>query len=381
MNSISKICTRYFECLITITGNLTNILESKLLPDPRGTYVVRRLARIVPLVILLNVAPASFPLAQQNVVEFEAVMHRLDRLDRDMSGVQRRLGVEGEANIAARSTGNVESIYSVLAHQELRLNEIEEQLFALTGQFERTQHNLGLVLDRMNSLSEEVMARFDGIEGHLSALRVGRSAPTLSANGPIVETAPVVRSDVGDGNSRPVAVDQDPNVEHYETMGVLGEISSEGKAEKGGRENVVAAVMLSVDQNPNSSLTPEESYDAAYQLLRRADYGQAELALRVFIENYPDHELSGNAFYWLGETFYVRDDYENAKRAFAQGYKKFPTGPKAPDILLKLGMSFRGAMDDANACVIFKELNDDHPNAPAVIITRLEQERAKAGCQ
>ena len=128
-------------------------------------------------------------------------------------------------------------------------------------------------------------------------------------------------------------------------------------------------------------MTPEESYDAAYQLLRRADYGQAELALRVFIENYPDHELSGNAFYWLGETFYVRDDYENAKRAFAQGYKKFPTGPKAPDILLKLGMSFRGAMDDANACVIFKELNDDHPNAPAVIITRLEQERAKAGCQ
>ncbi|HHZ66935.1 MAG TPA: hypothetical protein EYN52_03340, partial [Alphaproteobacteria bacterium] len=94
--------------MITITGNLTNILESKLLPDPRGTYVVRRLARIVPLVMLLNVAPASFPLAQQNVVEFEAVMHRLDRLDRDMSGVQRRLGVEGEANIAARSTGNVE---------------------------------------------------------------------------------------------------------------------------------------------------------------------------------------------------------------------------------------------------------------------------------
>ena len=72
---------------------------------------------------------------------------------------------------------------------------------------------------------------------------------------------------------------------------------------------------------------------------------------------------------------------ENAKIAFAHGYKKFPTGPKAPDILLKLGMSFRGAMDDANACVIFKELNDDHPNAPAVIITRLEQERAKAGCQ
>ncbi|MFP6717673.1 MAG: hypothetical protein VCB82_09265, partial [Alphaproteobacteria bacterium] len=92
---------------------MTNILEIKVLPGLRGIYVVRRLARIVPLVMLLNLAPASFSLAQQNVVEFEAVMHRLDRLDRDMSGIQHRLGVEGDANIGARSTGNVESIYTV----------------------------------------------------------------------------------------------------------------------------------------------------------------------------------------------------------------------------------------------------------------------------
>ena len=99
------------------------------------------------------------------------------------------------------------------------------------------------------------------------------------------------------------------------------------------------------------------------------------------IEKYPDHELAGNAFYWLGETFYVRDDYEQAAVAFARGYKNFPAGSKAPDNLLKLGISFRGMNQNAEACHTFAKLKLDHSDAPAVIIVRLEQERAKAGCQ
>ena len=350
----------------------------RVLPDLRDTIVIARAALIILLSMILNVVPTSVSLAQD--MNLEILTHRLDRLDLDISGIQRRLASQEKSSISVRPTENVGSTYSVSAQQESRLNELEEQLRKLTGKIEQTQHDLDTALDRMSGLSEEVMARFDGMEGQLSALRVSQSAPTLPIDGAIVEAAPVVRSDAGDRNSRSVAVDQDPNVEHYETMGVLGEISSERKVERGGSENVAAAVMSSVDTNPSSSITPEKSYDAAYQLLRRADYRQAELALRVFIENYPNHELAGNAFYWLGETFYVRNDYEQAAVAFARGYKNFPTGVKAPDNLLKLGISFRGMNQNAEACHTFAKLKLDHSNAPAVIITRLEQERAKAGC-
>ena len=111
-------------------------------------------------------------------------------------------------------------------------------------------------------------------------------------------------------------------------MGVLGEISSD--ADVGTEQSeVTAAVMPSVDQQAVASVGPEESYDEAYHLLARAEYSKAEQALRLFIKTYPDHQLTGNAFYWLGETFYVRNHYKRAAIAFARGYKSFPSGAKA----------------------------------------------------
>ena len=60
-------------------------------------------------------------------------------------------------------------------------------------------------------------------------------------------------------------------------------------------------------------------------------------------QRYPNDPLAGNAQYWLGETYYVRKDYKNAAAAFAEGYQKYPKGPKAADDLLKLGMSLGNA--------------------------------------
>ena len=51
------------------------------------------------------------------------------------------------------------------------------------------------------------------------------------------------------------------------------------------------------------------------------------------------HKLAGNAQYWLGETHYVRRDYKAAATAFLNGYTTFENSPKAPDSLLKLGMT------------------------------------------
>ena len=348
-----------------------------MLPDHRAAFFVGRAALTASCLLLLSLFPATTSLAQDT--DLEALIHRLDRLDLDISGIQRRLASEIDATTDDRSMQTEQTILSVPTQQETRLNELEEQLRTLTGEIEQTQHSLDQAMDRMSSLSEDVMSRFEAIDGDLSSLReqsVQALSPGVPAVGPTVSNG----SETADGAIRSIAIDRDPNVEEYDTMGVLGEISSD--ADVGTEQSeVAAAVMPSVDQQAVASLGPEESYDEAYQLLRRADYSQAEQALRLFIETYPDHQLSGNAFYWLGETFYVRNDYEQAAKSFAHGYKSFPSGPKAPDNLLKLGISLRGMEKNADACHTFARLKLDHSNAPAVILTRLEQERAKAGCQ
>ena len=43
--------------------------------------------------------------------------------------------------------------------------------------------------------------------------------------------------------------------------------------------------------------------------MKIGDYETAEFALKEFIEKNKDHDLAGNAQYWYGETFRIRQLY------------------------------------------------------------------------
>ena len=90
--------------------------------------------------------------------------------------------------------------------------------------------------------------------------------------------------------------------------------------------------------------------------------------------------LAGNAQYWLGETYYAQSDYKNAAIAFAEGYQKYPKSSKAPDNLLKLGMSLGQTGRKADACTAFKQLNAQFPNASGAIKDRTARAQQRYGC-
>ena len=95
----------------------------------------------------------------------------------------------------------------------------------------------------------------------------------------------------------------------------------------------------------------------------------------------PEHALAPNAAYWLAETHYVRQDYGAAAAAFARNYRLYgKDDAKAPDNLLKLGMSLQGLQDSEKACRTFAELAKEFPNAPAHIQQALARERQRADC-
>ena len=73
--------------------------------------------------------------------------------------------------------------------------------------------------------------------------------------------------------------------------------------------------------------------------MKIGDYETAEFALKEFIEKNKDHDLAGNAQYWYGETFRIRQLYSDAATAYLDGYQNYPKSNKAPDNLLKLGIT------------------------------------------
>ncbi|MYF07164.1 MAG: tetratricopeptide repeat protein, partial [Rhodospirillaceae bacterium] len=76
-----------------------------------------------------------------------------------------------------------------------------------------------------------------------------------------------------------------------------------------------------------------EQYRFAIGELRQARYDRAAEAFQEFLRRHPKGRFAGNAYYWLGETYYAQQNYRLAAIRFADGFKKFPKHPKAPDNL------------------------------------------------
>lgn len=131
---------------------------------------------------------------------------------------------------------------------------------------------------------------------------------------------------------------------------------------------------------PSKKPSDKEAYDRAYNLLVKTKYEEAEKALRDFIAEYPESSYVGNANYWLGETYYVRGQYEVAAGIFSDGLTKYESSPKAPDNLLKLGLSMAQLNKKAEACGFLTLLPEKYPKANQTLKKRAEQEAKKLSC-
>ena len=164
--------------------------------------------------------------------------------------------------------------------------------------------------------------------------------------------------------------------------GTLGTLSV-GAIDAGDAAGAVPATTAGVAPPATPALpdgTAKQQYEYAFSLLRQQEYAEAERALTAFIAVHPDDQLTGNAHYWLAETYYVRGDYRKAAGYFAAGYQNFPESNKASDNLLKLGMSLVNLDETDKACLTFKELAERFPDASSSIKQRAAAEGRRAGC-
>jgi len=85
--------------------------------------------------------------------------------------------------------------------------------------------------------------------------------------------------------------------------------------------------------------SPEELYNSAYADFIKGNYDLARQGFDEYLKNYPDTELSDNAQYWIGESYYVQRKFSDAVPAFEKVLKDYPKGDKAPAAALKKGYS------------------------------------------
>jgi len=123
-----------------------------------------------------------------------------------------------------------------------------------------------------------------------------------------------------------------------------------------------------------------DQYNAAFALLKNREFAQSEKAFSAFLKNFPDSDLIPNALYWLGETYYVQGQYEQAVGQFADVFTKHPQSNKAPDALLKMGLAMVSLNKKQEACTAFIALPNEYPKAPDALKKRANEEAQKNQC-
>ncbi len=330
------------------------------------------------------IAPASAP-AQDSQVQ--GLVDRVERLQRELQTLQREV-YRGEAPPAAvgtadpvKDTSSGPSMNTVIAARiELRISQLEAQLRELTGQIEEASYRQTQLRGMIDKLAADTDLRLQQTDLRLQRLEQGGAGmASAAAAGQVAGTAPDQGQDTmlgqplsGGGAARTLGTVPVEDLQALQS-GQVERASPAEPAPAAESQSATAYVL------PGES--PQEQYKNAFGLLSQANYVEAELALRAFVEQHADDPLAGNAKYWLGETYYVRQDYQQAAITFAEAYQQYPDNSKAPDNLLKLGMSLSALGSKSDACGTFAELLKRYANAAVTIKQRANRERQRLGCK
>jgi len=132
---------------------------------------------------------------------------------------------------------------------------------------------------------------------------------------------------------------------------------------------------------PDNSSSPDEQYQASYKLLKEKKLALAAKGFQSFLKTNPDHQLAGNAYYWLGEIKTMDKQYDQAAVEYMRGYKKNPKGNRAPDNLLKLAISLSKINKRREACISLFKLQKEFPTPSANIKKHLDEQLKLLSCE
>lgn len=128
------------------------------------------------------------------------------------------------------------------------------------------------------------------------------------------------------------------------------------------------------------SRSPKDEYDLAYGYVLHKDYALAEKAFGDFLRKNPNDKLAADAHYWLGESFFQRQRYQDAADSYLVVVRNYETADKAPDSLLRLGQSLAALGQKEMACASLGEVNRKYPRASAGVKRGVTQEQKRAHC-
>ena len=314
------------------------------------------LKKIFVFFILLSFSNNIFANAEEEKID--AVIAQIQSLNQDIKTLEKAVYKTAEVTSASGSISANGLNEEILTRHLLKLNEIEDEFRKLTNRFEEVSFKLDNLSSRVTKIQSDSQLRFSDLESSEINKKV-KTKNIKKAKLPGTEKA----QDFGEAPA--YSLDSEEKTQATQSI--------EAKATVFSEERIAETSLL-----PNKP--PKEQYDFAVSFMKVGDYETAELALREFIDKNKTHKLAGNAQYWYGETFRIRQLYSDAATAYLDGYQNYPKSSKASENLLKLGSTMVQLGEKEQGCKMIRGLKKQYPKASQSVLQKAQYEQKRFKC-
>tara|TARA_E500000178_G_scaffold85045_1_gene83557 strand:- start:6062 stop:7024 length:963 start_codon:yes stop_codon:yes gene_type:complete len=306
---------------------------------------------------LFLIFSANAIFAEEEEVFLQAISDQIQVITKDLKTLEKAVYEKSDV-VSLKPSNSLNSAglnEDVMTKHLLKLNEIENQFRELTNRFEEVNFKLDKLSTRVTKIQSDTQLRFSDLESQ-PAKNIKEKQAALP------------------GSSKPQDFGAAPG---YQSKNLPKEQSI----------NSVESAKTIIAEEPENreSLLPdkpaEEQYEFAVSFMKIGDYETAEFALKEFIDKNKEHDLAGSAQYWYGETFRIRQLYSDAATAYLDGYQNYPKSKKAPDNLLKLGITMVQLGEKDQGCKMISGLKKEYPKASKSVLQKAQYEQKKFKCK
>ena len=245
---------------------------------------------------------------------------------------------QGQGGKVDQVSGQVQSLNDSVDELKARLQRIEKSI----GDVQSSQQSLG--------------ARFDG-----GAVPAGAGLSTAPSTPP--ESAPVPRGTRTPRTAPPPGFPQ-------ETSGDTQPPSASAAPSASGAAPVAAT---------GSAPPVADLYQTAFGDYNGAKYSLAKAEFNDVVRLYPDSNLAGNAYFYLGEMLFKTRDYGPATRQYDKVIEQYPGNPKIPAAQLRKGQALIAIKQTDAGARELRSLIQRFPNSPEATTARARLSEMGAG--
>jgi tol-pal system protein YbgF len=269
----------------------------------------------------------------------------------------------GDAQSLARE---IDKIYSELSALRKENSSLEDKISALSDENQKLRTEL---LFRLENLQSEIRTLSTGVEEYKDYLKrpskeIGRVKEDVEVRLKVLEEK---RKSLEEKNRA-----QEEKIKEMEDRlkGVEGKIK-QAELEK----SSPAKEVLSEPKGVSAAMG--DLYKDAYEIFQKGDFEGARKKFGAFLKQYPNAELSGNAQFWIGETYYQKKDFEKAILEYEKAISKYPESSKIPAALFKQALAFLELGDKTNARNLLRKVIERFPNSEQAEMAKKKLETTK----